>query len=112
MVKKIDTGISHMFVDLDMPSSMVPPKSSHGIMKTESISGKKIFREDIFPDQVALSNILKRYYSPFHNTIKKIIATGEIKFIIECHTMMPVGPRNSFDAGKPRQTLLSGSCCV
>ncbi len=104
-IKKIDSQISHMFVDLDRPPQAIPPKTDDGVIKKESLSGRKIFKDRVFPDEIAISNILKRYYFPFHNTIEKIIETGDIKMIFECHTMMPVGPRNSFDPGKPRSLI-------
>ncbi len=107
--KKINTQISRIFVDLDRAPLKVPPAAADGVMKKETSNERKIFKDDIFPDEIAISNILKRYYLPFHKRIEKIMATGEIKFILECHTMMPVGPRNSFDAGKPRPLINVGN---
>ncbi|MCP4133251.1 MAG: N-formylglutamate amidohydrolase [bacterium] len=98
----IDTHISRLFVDMDRHYLSLPPAKPDGALKSSSIIGKPLFREDFFPDEIAISNMLKRYYIPFHETIQKIIDTGEIKLIIECHTMMPVGGRNSSDPGKPR----------
>lgn len=105
VVAKIDTYISRLFVDLDRSPLMIPPVSSDGVIKKETLCGRRIFKEGVFPDEIAITNILKRYYLPFHETIAKIIDSGELKLIIECHTMMPVGPRNSFDAGRPRPLI-------
>ncbi len=102
---KINTDISRLFVDLDRPPAALSAQSDDGIIKKETSSGRKIFKDKIFPDDVAYSNILRRYYKPFHDTIDKIIRTGTIKFIIECHTMTPVGQRKSPDAGKPRPLI-------
>lgn len=102
MIAKIDADISRLFVDLDRHPFLVPPRSNDGVIKKESIDGKKIFINNVFPDEIAITNILKRYYFPFHNTIEKIINTGAIRFIIECHTVMAVGPKNSLDSGRPR----------
>ena len=102
---KINTDISRLFIDLDRPVKSVSAETADGIIKKETQSGRKIFKDTMFPDEIAISNILRRYYKPFHDTIEKIIKTGGIKLIIECHTMMPVGPRNSPDAGKPRPLI-------
>lgn len=104
-VVNLRTDISRIFVDLDRSTKMIPQKTDDGIIKKETPSGRKIFKDNIFPDAIAISNIIKRYYTPFHGAIEKIIKSGGIKLIIECHTMMPVGPRNSPDAGKPRPII-------
>ncbi len=101
----IDSHVSRLFVDLDREPLMVPPRTGDGVIKKESLMGKPIFIENTFPDEIALSNILRRYYYPFHNAIGKILKTGEIRLILECHTMMAVGPRNAADPGKPRPLL-------
>lgn len=102
---KVDTGISRLFVDLDRPPVMKPPYEDDGVIKKESQSGRKVFRENIFPDNIAITNILRRYYSPFFKSIDKALESNSIKLIIDCHTMMPVGPRYAGDAGRPRPLL-------
>lgn len=101
---KTDTNISRLFVDVDRPS-LTSHDYPDGIIKKESLNGRKIFKESIFPDVIAISNIIRRYYQPFHDSIRNAIHNGEIKLIIECHTMMPVGPRYAKDAGRPRPII-------
>lgn len=101
----IDTDISRLFIDLDRPYTALPPVQD-GVVKKSTLFGKPVFRGDIFPDEIAISNILQRYYFPFHQAVKKIIDTGGIRLILECHTMMAVGPALSPDAGTPRPTVL------
>ena len=99
---KLDTRISKLFIDLDRPFSDIPPQTENGVIKKRTLSGKKIFKDDIFPDEIAISNLLRRYYFPFHETVDKILKTGDIKLIIECHTMNAVAPERADDAGNPR----------
>ncbi len=101
----IDTEVSRLFVDTDRQISQIPPSSTDGIIKKTTSMGKKIFREGYYPDEIALSNIIKRYYSEFHKTAEKIINTDGIKLILECHTMSPVGPKNATDSGLPRPLI-------
>lgn len=100
--EKIDTYISRLFVDTDRSPLALPARTSDGVIKKESISGRKIFEGKAFPDNIAISNILRRYHFPFHEEIRKFIKNCGIKFILECHTMMPVGQRNAPDSGSPR----------
>jgi N-formylglutamate deformylase len=101
----IRTNISRLFIDIDRDPAIKYPQSSDGIIKNESLTGRKVFKENIFPDDIAAANIIRRYYMPFHNSINEAVASGEIKLILECHTMMPVGPRFAGDAGKPRPLI-------
>jgi len=106
VIAKIDTEISRLFIDLDRNMLHVFPISQDGVIKNETLHGKPIYKKTVYPDKIAIPNILNRYYQPFHRGIKKYISKGEIKLIIDCHTMMPVGPSNSPDAGMPRPLIL------
>lgn len=98
----MDTQVSRLYVDLDRPPYSLPPRTDDGVVKKETPTGKRIYPGKSYPDEIAIANILKRYYLPYHRTIEKIIASGEPRLIIECHTMMAVGPRNSHDPDAPR----------
>ncbi len=97
----IDATISRLFTDLDRPLTALPPLQD-GVIKKSTLLGKPVFREDLFPDEIAIANVLRRYWSPFHEAVRKIIDTGGIRLILECHTIMPVGPKFSRDPGRPR----------
>lgn len=98
----LNSHISRLFVDLNRSIYDVPPRTDIGVIKKETPYGKNVFQEDFFPDEIAISNILKRYYIPFHETIEKIVKSEEIELIIECHTTPAVGPKYAKDADKPR----------
>lgn len=106
----IKTDISPLFVDTDRPYHMVYPKTEDGVIKYSTNTGKKIYSDKYYPDEIAVSNILKRYYFPFHDNIEKNMEGLSARLMIECHTMMPVGPEGSPDARKPRPLVsLQGS---
>lgn len=98
----LNTSVSRLFVDLDRSFAEVPPASEDGVIKKTTSRGKSIFNGDDFPDDIAISALIRRYHVPFYDTIKKILATGEVRFLLDCHTMMSVGTSCSEDAGKPR----------
>jgi formiminoglutamase len=97
----VNSDISRLFVDLDRPYTALPP-AKDGVIKKSTLYGRPVFRENLFPDEIAISNLLRRYWFPFHDAVKKDIAAGNIRLILECHTMMAVGPKISRDPGKPR----------
>lgn len=101
----VDTDISRLFVDLDRLYSAVLP-GQDGVVKKSTLYGKPVFRDDLYPDEIAISNVVRRYWVPFHDAVGKILDSGGIKLILECHTMMAVGPAVSRDPGKPRPLIL------
>ncbi len=98
----VSTHISRLFIDLDRSYLEVPPVSNNGVIKKKTLNLKDVFSEDFFPDEMAISNMLRRYYFPFHESIEKIMKSGKIRLIIECHTIFPVGPELSPDPWMPR----------
>ncbi len=104
------THVSRLFVDLDRSFAEVPPACVDGIIKKNTSRGKPIFDGDDFPDEIAITALIKRYHVPFYNAITKFLATGEVRFVLECHTMMSVGASYSSDAGKPRPLVSVQNC--
>lgn len=102
---RVDTYVSRLFVDVDRPLNAMPPSSPDGAMKSRIRSGKKIYEDDAFPSEVAISNILGRYYLPFHENIAAPIAQGNVRLILECHTVLPVAPSWAKDAESPRPII-------
>ncbi len=101
----LDTTVSRLFVDLDRSYQDISRSRPDGVIKIKSLFGRELFGDNAFPDEIAIANILKRYYFPFHDTAEKIIATGDIHCVIECHTSMPVAPPLSPEPGLPRATV-------
>lgn len=101
----LTTNISRLFVDLDRPYTALGG-GSEGVIKRATLDGMPVFLDNHFPDEIAIANIIHRYYIPYHDAIAKIIETGAVSCILECHTMTPVGQKAAKDAGKPRPLAL------
>ena len=101
----VDSQISRLFIDTDRPYWALPPKETDGVIKTFGLNENQIFVDKCFPDDIAISAIIKRYYEPFHEAIRNILKTDKIKLIIDCHTVMPIGPKNAKDADMPRPII-------
>lgn len=108
VLKTISSSISKIFVDMDREYTMVAPVSSDGVIKSRTSMNRLVFKTDCYPDEIAISNILSRYYFPFHESIRNSIRDLKFRAIIECHTHMPVGPANSPDRGMPRPLVITG----
>lgn len=104
----IRSDISRLFMDVDREFRMLHPATDDGVIKYRTSMNRNIFREGCYPDEIAISNILKRYYFPFHEEIRSVLKTANISLILECHTHMPVGPENSPDKGLPRPLVITG----
>jgi N-formylglutamate deformylase len=107
----IQCPISRLFTDIDRDPTSFPPKDENGVIKKLTFFGDDIFSEGFFPDYIAITGILKRYYFPTYETVKKILATGEIKLVIECHTVAAVGPRRADDRDTPRPLVSIQNMC-
>ncbi len=108
VMKKISTSVSKIFVDMDREYKMVAPVTNDGVIKSRTTMNRLVFKTDCYPDEIAISNILGRYYFPFHELIRNSIRDIKFRAIIKCHTHMPVGPYNSPDRGMPRPLVITG----
>jgi len=105
--KKISTPVSKIFVDVDREYKLLAPVSNDGVIKSKTSMNREVFKKNYYPDEIAISNILNRYYFPFHESIRNSIKEMNFKAIIECHTHMPVGPANAEDRGMPRPLVIT-----
>ena len=106
--KTISTDISKLFVDVDREYKELSPITHDGIIKARTSMNLEVFKDNCYPDEIAISNILNRYYRPFHDSIKTAIKDFSFKAIIECHTHSAVGPKNAKDSGMPRPLIITG----
>lgn len=105
----VSTQISKLFVDTDREFSQLRPKTSDGVIKMKTSMNRDVFKKNCYPDEIAISNILDRYYFPFHESVRSTVNRKRIKLLIECHTHAAVGPPNSIDSGMPRPLVITES---
>lgn len=105
----VDADVSRLFVDLDRPHLALPPASGDGVIKKLTSQMKPVFRDGAFPDEIAIANLVERYYLPFHRAVDRMVRSGEIRCVIECHTMKAVASPSAPDAGTPRPLVTVGT---
>lgn len=107
MERPVSTSVSKLFVDPDREFSQLHPGTTDGVIKMITSMNREVFRKNCYPDEIAISNILDRYYFPFHEAVREAVNRRKIKMLIECHTHAAVGPLNSDDAGMPRPLVIT-----
>jgi formiminoglutamase len=71
-----------------------------GVIKTHTCYDVPVYSE--FPSKKIIERLLSDYYHPYHQKLKKLIHSENIKVGIDCHTMAAVGPLIGPDAGEKR----------
>ena len=72
--------------------------------------GKPIYHSGQELDEDLTKVLLKKYYQPYHDSIRRILDSNkEIKLMLDCHTMEAIGPEISPDPGKTRPKFCLGS---
>jgi len=107
----LKTNIARTFVDVSRAPDDLPPKNPDGVVKSHTCFGKVIYKADKQPDEALIKLLLKKYYQPFHNKLKKVIDKNRsnLKFCLDCHTMEAIGPAISPDSGKDRPLICLGN---
>lgn len=91
----VTSAVSKLFIDMNRHYTQLPPKTDDGAVKKHTAHGKAIYAEDFFPSTVALTNIIRRYYTPFQESVKKTLAENNIRLIVECHVSPGIGLKNT-----------------
>ncbi|MFW6366242.1 MAG: N-formylglutamate amidohydrolase, partial [Spirochaetota bacterium] len=69
----VSLSVSKLFIDTNRPYTALPPATNDGVIKKKTPHGKDIYAEDFFPNSIALTNLIRRYYQPFHDSIASIL---------------------------------------
>jgi N-formylglutamate amidohydrolase len=94
----VSTPIARAFLDMNRDESDL---RKDGIVKTHTCLDVPIYRQPLPPDVVEV--LLARYHRPYHAALSA--ASSRVRFGIDCHTMMAVGPPVGPDPGAPRPAL-------
>ena len=96
-----ETTIARATVDLNRSPDDLPPFNRDGVVKSHTVTGKGIYRDNRVPKQDTLRLLLKKYYKPYHEGLaiksRKPLFCG-----IDCHTMLERAPSTSQLSGRKR----------
>ena len=96
-----ETTIARATVDLNRSPDDLPPINHDGVVKSHTVTGKGIYRNNHIPKQETVRLLLKKYYKPYHEGLalksKKPLFCG-----IDCHTMLDRAPTTNQLSGRKR----------
>jgi N-formylglutamate deformylase len=86
---------ARIVVDANRDPTDRPPENSDGVVKTVTVNGKKVWDRDLTEDET--DSLIHEYWEPFHRRLLEAVSRPEVKFAIDCHSMLDTGPAR----GKP-----------
>ena len=97
-----ETNIARAAIDLNRSPHDLPPVNKDGVIKSHTVTGKGVYRKDKLPCKDALRLLLKKYYNPYHENLRKKSRQSYLFCGIDCHTMLDRAPVISAQPGKER----------
>lgn len=94
----VSTSIARAFVDMNRSED---DRRKDGIVKTHTCLDVPIYREPI--SDPIIEALLERYHRPYHAALTA--AAKRVRFGIDCHTMLAVGPPVGPDTGATRPPM-------
>ena len=77
-----------------------------GVVPRFDYEGRSVYLPGSGPDEKELARRLDRYYFPFHRKLAEQLSRTDIKGLLDCHSMNPVGPGQAPDAGMRRKDIV------
>ncbi|HLC76020.1 MAG TPA: N-formylglutamate amidohydrolase [Candidatus Peribacterales bacterium] len=101
-------GYSRIFLDVNRAPDDISreyEKGEEGVLVHTTWDGKPIYQTE--PSEEQVSELIKKYHDPFHEEIDSHMARA--RFLLDCHSYLPVGPALKPDAGKERPDVCLGN---
>jgi len=102
--KTIKSKVSRFIVDLNRARDDF---SKRGVILKTNFDAMEVIKEPLTQERI--KERLEKYYDPFHNSIKAFISKNKPLFLLDGHSMDPIGPADTDDAGKERPELMLGT---
>jgi formiminoglutamase len=99
----VTTDIARAFVDVNRAPDDF---RKDGVIKTHTCWDVPIYKSA--PDAEVVAKLLEHYYYPYHQRLRKLALTGEVRVGVDCHTMAVVGPPVAPDSGQTRPVACVG----
>lgn len=101
----IDTDIARAFIDLNRAPDDRPPRNPDGVVKTETVNRRPVYRPGCYPDDALIERLLSKYYLPYHEQLDNLQQKSDVRFALDCHSMLPHAPLISKPSGVPRPLI-------
>ena len=87
-----DADIARAIVDLNRREDDLPPYNRDGVIKSHTILGTKIYRNGAQPNARKITELLRRYYYPYHQKITENLGDSDLLCGLDCHSMLEFPP--------------------
>ncbi|WP_147803159.1 N-formylglutamate amidohydrolase [Alkalicoccus halolimnae] len=81
---------ARIVVDLNREPTDRPPENPDGVVKTLTVTGKRIWEEDLTASET--DELIHQWYEPYHEQLMNASLNPAVKIAFDCHTMLDVGP--------------------
>ena len=107
---EVTHDVARAIVDLNRPQEELPPEAD-GAVKALTSFNRPVWRPDATPDLDLQMALLERRYHPYHRRLEELLEAhrGEVRLLIDCHTMSAKGPPAARDAGERRPLICLGN---
>jgi len=99
----IKARFSRLLVDLNRAADDRGPK---GVVAKTDYRGRQIYLPGRYPDERAIEERLRAYYSPYHEKIRQALADPGIAGLFDCHSLNGTAPMDAPDAGQKRAEII------
>jgi len=97
-----DSSIARAAVDLNRSPDDLPPINQDGVIKSHTVTGKRVYPKNHLPNKRALRLLLKKYHAPYHEGLRRKSSKPYLLCGIDCHTMLDRAPAISPHPGRQR----------
>jgi N-formylglutamate deformylase len=94
---------SRLVVDLNRDPER---RDAKGVIAEIDYSGRQVFRPGMAPTGTQIHDRLMRYYWPYHLRLKEALEQGDIKGLVDGHSLYGIGPSEAPDAGQKRKDIV------
>jgi len=96
-------------VDLNRAPDDVAPSNPDGVIKSHTCYNVEVYDVGCLPDEPLKTELLDRYYFPYHRSLTEAMAREDVRLGVDCHSMAAVAPPIEEDAGTARPLICLGN---
>lgn len=106
--KVVAADIARTVVDMNRAPDDLPTRNPDGVVKTHTCEGLQIYQEPLTDNHVAV--LLEKFHRPYHEALSRAVTMPGLKLALDCHSMLPEGPRIGPDHHCQRPLICLSNC--
>lgn len=105
----VKAAVARAFVDLNRAPDDLPPQNPDGVVKSHTCYQVPVYPEGQIPEGDLLSQVLSRYYDPYHGKIQELCSSSDFILGLDCHSMAATPPPIAPDQKQERPLICLGN---